>query len=139
MAAAFGAGVTEIPGDGFAAVGKRAPDDSGAAEIPDGEVPLGVGVVAAGADGASTAPTKASAMPLIANAATQMANPRLALPILNRGIVFSRDKFATATFVGRRQFQFTVLRPIFASLGLSMVWRNRQAEPNRGPAMTARG
>ena len=121
MAAPFGAGVTEMPGEGFAAGVKAAPDGGGAAEIPDGEAALGGGVVAAGDDGASSAPTKASAMPLIAIAAAQTANPRLALPILNRSIVFSGDKFATATFVGRRQFQFTVLRPIFVSLGLSVV------------------
>jgi len=92
----FGAGVTEIPGEELAvaitAVG--AGGTAGAfgvevAEIPDGSAALGTGVVATGNDGASSAPTTASAMPVMATPARHATSARRAVPFVKRSIMSS--------------------------------------------------
>jgi hypothetical protein len=95
----FGAGVTEIPGEELgvaitAVVDNGAGGTAGAlgkevAEIPDGSAALGAGVVAAGNDGACSAPSTASAMPLMATPARHAIRARRAVPFVKRSIMSS--------------------------------------------------
>ena len=91
--------MTEIPGEELA-VANTAVVDNGAggtagafgkevAEIPDDSAALVTGVMATGNDGASSAPTTASAMPVIATPARHATSARRAVPFVKRSIMSS--------------------------------------------------
>jgi hypothetical protein len=106
----FGAGVTVIPGGEFAVAGTAAVD-SGAGGTP--------GAFCEGVIAIAEVPSRASATPLMAVLARQMATTPRAIPIFKRIMMSSGDD-VRPTFIGRRQFLFTVSAlQFFASLRVS--------------------
>jgi hypothetical protein len=90
----FGAEVSVLPGEEFAVAGTAAVDSGvggtpggfceGVIAIPDGSVASAAAIAPAADDGLSEVPSRASATPLTAVLARQMATTPRAIPIFKR-------------------------------------------------------
>jgi hypothetical protein len=120
----FGVRVTELPGEEFAVAGTAAVDGGaggtlcafceGVIAIPDGSVASAAAIAPAGG-GLSRSLSRASATPLMAVLARQMAITPRAIPIFKRIMMSSGDDVQTR-FIGGRHSPFTLSAPNFETV-----------------------